>query len=254
VIASLPMYDWPSLTAAHDRFWALLRDRLRAGGIAAPDALDRETPEMEAWSSPDLLLSQACGLPLRTFLKGRVTLVGCFDHDLPDTAPGHYRSHLIARRTDPRPPGELARRFARNSGHSQSGWAAAWNYLVPQGIIPTVTSETGAHRASAELVAEGRADLAAIDSVTWRILVAELPGTAARLRLVATTPETPALPLITALGRDPAPLRAALALALADLSPADRHALGLRALVDLPLSAWLSVPVPPLPEPAAVPG
>lgn len=245
MIASLPMYDWPSLRAAHDRLWMGVRDRLRAGGIAAPERLDRETPEEIGWSSPDLLLSQTCGLPLRTFLRDCVTLVGCFDHGLPGTAPGYYRSHLVARQVDERPPDRLARRFARNSGHSQSGWAAAWEHLAPMGITPTVTAETGAHRASAELVAGGGADLAAIDAVTWRILAADHPGTAARLRIVATTAPTPALPLITAAGRDPAPLRAALALALAGLAGADRRTLGLRALVDLPAAAWLSMPVPP---------
>lgn len=254
MIASLPMYDWPSLRAAHDRLWVGVRDRLRAGGIAAPERLDRATPEETGWTSPDLLLSQTCGLPFRTFLRDRVTLVGCFDHGLPDTPPGYYRSHLIARQGDQRPLGALARRFARNSGHSQSGWAAAWEFLAPMGITPAVTAETGAHRASAELVASGGADLAAIDAVTWRILRSELPHVAACLRIVATTAPTPALPLITAAGRDPAPLRAALALALAGLTEADRRTLGLRALVDLPAEAWLSMPVPPHRDALALPG
>ena len=41
-IAALPMYDWPELRAETDRLWATLRDGLRAVGVSAPDALDRD--------------------------------------------------------------------------------------------------------------------------------------------------------------------------------------------------------------------
>lgn len=39
MIASLGMYDRPETMAANDRLWALVRDGLRARGIAAPEAL-----------------------------------------------------------------------------------------------------------------------------------------------------------------------------------------------------------------------
>lgn len=41
MIASLPMYDWDELHEPMDRFWALIRDGLRAAGIDAPAGLNR---------------------------------------------------------------------------------------------------------------------------------------------------------------------------------------------------------------------
>ena len=63
-IAALPMYDWPEARAAVDGFWAAVRDRLRARGIDAPEALSREIGLTEGWTHPRLVLGQTCGLPL----------------------------------------------------------------------------------------------------------------------------------------------------------------------------------------------
>ena len=43
MFAALPMYDRPDNREAHDRLWGAIRDGLRARGVAAPEALDRET-------------------------------------------------------------------------------------------------------------------------------------------------------------------------------------------------------------------
>lgn len=241
------MYDWPAQAPAFDRLWSRIRDRLRTGGNEAPDALDRTIPPMDGWVSPDLLLGQTCGLPLRTFLRDRVTLVGTFDFDLPDAPPGHYYSHLLARSTDHRPLAQLASRLAISQPESQSGWAAAWETLTERGIFADPVVQSGAHRASAEAVADGSADLAAIDAVTWRLLAADLPDLAAALRIVDTTRPTPGLPLITAKGRDPVPLRDAIAMSLAEIDAKDRRTLGITRLVVLPLSSYLAIPIPPDP-------
>ncbi|NJS37916.1 MAG: hypothetical protein HC783_01730 [Rhodobacteraceae bacterium] len=101
-IASLGMYDFGPAMAANDRLWAGLRGRLRAVGVAAPDALTRgEGAFWPAWEAPNLLLSQTCGYPFRARLVGRVTYVGTPDYGVEGCAPGQYRSVFVVRRDDP---------------------------------------------------------------------------------------------------------------------------------------------------------
>ena len=64
------------------------------------------------------------------------------------------------------------------------------------------------------------------------------------LRVVARTEATPALPWITAITRDPAPIRAALGAALAALSPDDRDTLGISGLMEIDPGAYLALPIP----------
>lgn len=246
--AALAMYDRPETRGATDRFWGLIRDRLRAAGLSAPDALDRDSAYHAPWTAPDLLLAQTCGLPYRSRLHGQVTLVGTPDYALEGCPPGHYRSALVARAGDARDLAALAAGvLAINDAGSQSGWAAPAAHAAARGLAFAAVAVTGAHAASARAVAEGRADLAALDAVTWRLIGRHDPALAARLRVVEMTDPTPGLPLITAKGRDPAPLFAAVAGAIAALAPADRDALGLAGIVAIPAAAYLALPLPPDP-------
>lgn len=250
LIACLPMYDWPHLAAAHDSLWALIRDRLAAEGIDAPQTLDREIGLWDAWESPDLLLAQTCGLPYRTRLHGRVSLIGTPDYGLPETQAGYYRSVLVTRRGEASEvSGYRDRVLACNGYDSQSGWAAPQNHAADLGFQFTDTRKTGAHRASAGAVAEGQADIAAIDAVTWRIMKTAMPEITGALQVIGVTAATPALPLVTARDRDPAPVASAVAWAIASLPPGHRAALGLRGLIRLPAQAYLAVPTPPPPAP-----
>jgi len=243
VIAALPMYDRPEIAAATDRLWAAIAARLRARGIAAPERLTRGGDPWALWQSPDLLLAQTCGLPFRARLAGRVRLVGTPDYGLPGCPPGHYRSVIVARGPDlPARP-----RLAYNEALSQSGWAAALDWAAGAGLRLGARVPTGAHAASLAAVARGAADLAALDAVTWRLLVRHDPA-AAGVQVLARTRPTPGLPLITAAERDLAPLRAAVASAIAALSPPDRRATGLVGLVRIDADAYLALPIPPDPQ------
>ncbi len=248
MIGSLAMYDWPEVRAEHDRLWNLIREALVDEGIAAPRRLTREASLWAVWESPDLLLGQACGMPYRTRLHGRTELVATPDYALPGAAPGHYYSVLVARADE---SGEVTdfidRTLAFNGQDSQSGWAAPQNQMAALGLRFTHTRHTGAHRESARAVAAGRADIAAIDAVSWRLLEAHHPEISRRLRVLSHTDPTPGLPLITAKGRDPAPLARAVASAIAALGAAERAALGLAGLAQVPAAAYLAVatPLPP---------
>ena len=249
MIASLGMYDFGPVMAVNDRLWALIRDRLRADGIDAPDALTRgEGAYWQAWQSPDLVMSQTCGYPFRARLQGKVSYVGTPDFGVEGCAPGYYRSVLVARADDQR--GTVAdfdgARFAYNEALSQSGWAAPQTHAAKLGIRLPPALQTGGHRLSAEAVATGRADIAALDAVTYRLLATHTPEMSA-LKVVGLTDPTPGLPYITALGRDPDPIHAATRDAIAALTAEDRDILGLRGLVRIPVESYLAVPNPPSP-------
>lgn len=249
MIASLGMYDFGAAVAANDRLWALVRDGLRAAGVAAPDALTRgEGAYWPAWQAPDLVLSQTCGYPFRARLQGRVAYVGTPDYGVEGCAPGQYRSVFVARVDDPRQAltDFDGAGFAYNEALSQSGWAAPQVHAARLGLRLPPVVETGGHRRSAHAVAEGRADIAALDAVTWALMQGE--DVVAKLRVVGVTDPTPGLPFITALGGPVAEIHDALAGAIADLSADDRAALHLRGIVRIPEAAYLAVPNPPAPQ------
>ncbi len=243
-LASLPMYDWDELRGPTDRLWALIRDGLRAGGIDAPTDLHRGS-QWNDWLNPGLILSQTCGFPYRTALHGKVKLVGTPDFGLPEAPPGYYYSQLVVRADA---PGDWAAfldgTLAINGYDSQSGWAAPQNHAAGVNRRFERIKVTGAHVASAAAVADGLADIAAIDAVTWRLITAYRPAIAQRLRAVTRTEPTPGLPLITAPGNDSQAIAAAVDAAMAALSAADRAELGLRGLTRIPAEAYLAVPTP----------
>ena len=83
--------------------------------------------------------------------------------------------------------------------------------------------------ASARLVAQGGADIAALDAMSWR-LIQHLDQEVSPLRVVHQTEPTPGLPLITAQDRDPAPFRRALDAAAAAYAQGENR-LGIRGFV-----------------------
>lgn len=241
MIASLPMYDRPETRADNDALWQGVRRRLGQG----PERLDRETGLWEMWRSPDLLLSQTCGLPFSLELHNSVQLVASPDFALEGCPPGHYHSVIVARRDDPRPAAELLQaRPVINERCSQSGHSALLAYAgkVTSGLARPAIS--GGHRASARMVAEGAADIAAIDANSWR-MIARWDGFAASLHVLDRTAPTPAMPYITAQGRNAGALRAALAGAIEALSPEARDRLGLYGIAARDASDYLAVPRPP---------
>lgn len=244
MIASLPMYDRPEVQDANDRFW----QEIAKGLGHAPDALTRGGDLWDQWLSPDLVVSQTCGYPYRARLHGKVTLVGTPDYGLDGCGPGQYRSVFVARRNETRSdPAEFAdARFAFNEPMSQSGWAAPATWAEARGFTFTNVLQTGGHGLSAKAVAEGRADLAALDALSWK-MIAQYDDFAQNLCVIATTDPTPVLPYITSLSRDPAPIRDAIAAAIEAITPNDRKVLSLKGLVFVPAETYLAVPTPKAP-------
>ncbi|MBE0452333.1 MAG: PhnD/SsuA/transferrin family substrate-binding protein [Roseovarius sp.] len=241
MIASLPMYDRPETAAANDRLWQGVRARLGQG----PAQLARGGDPWAHWQSPDLILSQTCGLPYRARLHDRLSLVATPVYDLPDCPEGFYYSVFVVRAGDLRaaPHDFAGAALACNEPLSQSGWAAPQAHAAAQGFAFGRILMTGAHRLSGQAVAEGRADIAAIDALTWALMQRH-DAIARDLRVIGRTAPGPGLPYVTARHRDPEPIRAALAGALAALSAADRATLGLRGIVYLSPETYRALPIP----------
>jgi ABC-type phosphate/phosphonate transport system substrate-binding protein len=249
------MYDFGPLTAANDRLWALIRDNLRARGLPAPEALTRgEGAYWPAWNAPDLTLSQTCGYPFRARLHARVTYVGTPDYGVEGCPPGFYRSVFVVRADDPRHALQDfdGAPFAYNEDLSQSGWAAPQTHAAKLGISLPPVLKTGGHRLSAIAVAEGRADIAALDAVTHALLQDVEPAIA-RLRVIGLTDPTPGLPYIAGPDANADATFAAIQDAIDVLSQDDRTTLRLKGITRIPTSAYLAVPNPPAPGQLAAP-
>ncbi|KAF0675788.1 PhnD/SsuA/transferrin family substrate-binding protein [Profundibacterium mesophilum] len=242
MIAALPMYDREQTAAAHDAFWEALREELRAGGVAAPERLSRGGDLWSAWQSPDLLLGQVCSLPYRMRLHGHVMLLGTADYGLPDAPAGHYYSYFVVRAGEDRAlAAHAGRRFACNEWISHSGWVAAQMGAELAGCAFTAAYETGSHWQSAHDVAEGAADIAAIDAISWRIIEEHAPQVSARLQILGRTPASPGQAFICAPRMDAAGMRAALGRVIASGAGAP---LGIGGLVDIAAPAYCELPIP----------
>jgi len=248
MIASLPMYARPELREAHDTFWELLRDALRSSGISAPEVLDHEINVWDAWESPKLCFSQTCNFPYRAKLHSKVTLIGAANYGLEDAAPGYYYSVFVVRRSDAlKAPEDFAdARFVFNEALSQSGWAAPQLWAEKRGFSFRPHIKSGAHIASARAVADHKADIAALDAVSWRLL-RKLEDFTKDLSVIGRTDHTPALSFITRSGEDPEPYRVAFTKSLLELPNIHKTALGLCGIVAIPEAEYLALPTPEAP-------
>jgi ABC-type phosphate/phosphonate transport system substrate-binding protein len=224
VIAALPMYDWPEVREATDAFWAGLARALRAAGVRdVPDRLSRGDPAGHL-SDPDLLFGQTCGLPLVRHHVNRLRVVATPCYAVPGCTGPRYSSLILVRADLPfhRPEelrGEVA---ACSEPDSLSGHLALRLVFAAHshgGRFFARTLRTGSHAAAMAAVREGRADVCAVDCVSFALAARHRPGLIAGLRAIATSPPAPALPWVTSAGRAPdevARLRAGLMAVLAD--------------------------------------
>ena len=194
---ALPMYDihHPNTQALS----AKLAQRLQA---------DVEWPKdlLKHWRASDLLLSQTCGYPLMTQLP-EVQLVGAFTLSAPGCDGARYRSWLVARAEDEdRALADFrGRRAVANSLDSHSGYNALRYLIAPlaqDGRFFSATTLSGSHRQSLADLRAGKADIAAIDCVTWALLRRHAAQELAGLAIIGETPLCPAPPLITAAQTD----------------------------------------------------
>jgi ABC-type phosphate/phosphonate transport system substrate-binding protein len=239
------MYNLAEMRAAHAAFWDAIAARLRARGVAeVPDALDFDRRPVPDAIGPEVLFTQTCGYPLGTIYRGQFALLGVPDYDegvdvppadeAPALAGPVHRALFVVRADDAarRLDDLRGRVFACNSVHSNSGMNLPRRTLAPlAGGRPFFARviATGGHPASMAAVRDGRADAAAIDSLTFAFHADHRPAAVAGLRVLAATVPSPAIPFVTSAATD-APTREALRDALREVSDAPAHAALRRAL------------------------
>jgi ABC-type phosphate/phosphonate transport system substrate-binding protein len=231
-VAFLPMYAVRGAREHGDTLWRCFRDSLRGCGIEAPEQVSTITPRIDGWLHPDLILGQTCGLPYITRLCDRVELIGTPDYGVEDCAPGFYHSTLVISAADKRRQLSefFGATFALNGRDSQSGYGAMMRAAAPfarEGRFFGRAIHSRSHDASMRLVARGHADIAAIDSVTWRIS-RQFDSVTEGLRSIGMTEPTPGLPFIAAKSRWDGRLLDAVRTGVAGLPEATRQAFGLR--------------------------
>ena len=242
--AMISMYEMPERAAARAAWWTGLARHWRAAGLRdIPERADMPEDIYELWLAPDLFFAQTCGFPLTHRLKDRVTLVATPCYAADGCVGSTYCSMIVARRdSDVRSLDDVAGKVAAINGYdSQSGWNALRHSLIGEGA-PARIVETGGHRRSAAAVREGRADVAAIDCVTYAQLQAVAPQEVAPLRVIARSASAPGLPYVTR--PDIAPgdlqkLRDGLRAAIADPALVEaRSALLIAGIEIVPLQAY----------------
>jgi ABC-type phosphate/phosphonate transport system substrate-binding protein len=206
LIASLPMYNLPEMAGDNAAFWSALVEELRREGVMdTPDQLRSDSPPVPDRIGSDVVFTQTCGYPLQTIYQGQFQLLGVPTYDAPGCGEATHRAFILVR--DGSRFGRLedlrGRTFALNSRHSNSGMnlprvmfarIAGGKHLFSRVI------ETGSHVASMQLVASGAADAASIDCLTYAFLGDRRPQAVAGLRVLAETPDSPAIPFVTAAG------------------------------------------------------
>ena len=207
-LASLPMYDLPEARRATDAWWAgLARGLGRAGVPEVPARLERRRGLDAVWRDPDLLFSQTCGYPLTHDLAGVVRPVATPVYRVEGCRGAAYSSFFVVREDEPAHDlsGTRGRRVTVNERRSQSGYNCLRRALAPLAEARPFFAEvltSGTHEGSLAALREGRADLAAVDCVTYGLLARYQPQAVQGLRVLGRSAPAPGLPYVTRGGAD----------------------------------------------------
>ena len=198
---ALPMYNVsPGLQEGYETLLAVLIDDADVQAtLAHPAALGETLADF--WRRPDLLVSQTCGYPYATQLRGQVQLLATPAYDFPGCEGSDYSSVIVTGARSGIASLEQARGrvAAINDAHSNSGMNALRHAVAPfakEGEFFNGITWSGSHAASLQLVASGAADIAAIDCVTFGYIAQEYPERLQGISVIDYSASAPGLPLI----------------------------------------------------------
>jgi len=235
------MYSFPGLESDHAIFWSQIRSYLVADGIFVPNELRLCEFDLTSVHAKRIFFAQVCGLPFGKYLADRVNLVGTPDFGVAGCKPGHYCSAIVVRIDDAR---TRIREFdsavlAYNETDSLSGYVTPLALAAKHAIDFRHHVRTGSHQRAAQVVAAREADLAAIDAVSMRqMILTECEPAFRQLRVVEFTETRPGPPYVASLSVDRNQMFRAVRSAILQLPAFTRFRLGIRDLVDIPISAY----------------
>jgi ABC-type phosphate/phosphonate transport system substrate-binding protein len=246
--ASLPMYNLPEMRAVNARFWEALRGLLLEAGLRdLPGSLTFDRSPVPESIGPEVLFSQTCGYPLETIFAGQAIRLGTPCYAVPGCdGPTHCGLFIVPAGSPARDLADLRGSvFLFNNRHSNSGMN------LPRRALAEIADgrpffakviETGSHPGNLDRIARVEADATAVDNVTYAFWSHHRPEVAGRVRVLASTPPSPAIPFVTSVATPPETVQI-LRQALRDLVHDVRHeavraGLLLTGIVDLPDTAY----------------
>ena len=198
------MYDFPEVHTSTMQIVDALAMALSAIGLEAHTEVPNASVHADLirhWSSDGMLLSQSCGLPFVEELHASVNIVGTpLWTDVSDDL-GRYSTVIVVRKSLDVTSIDQAHdlRPVVSNTQSLSGWcslgvalANAANYSAS--ATPYVQS--GGHATSLQMLEDGDADIASIDSATYRLLSRHRPALVENVRVIGYGPSVPATPII----------------------------------------------------------
>lgn len=198
---AFPMYVLPEMQADMRSLWVLLRSKLAAAGVEnLPHEPRFDDPLAQGSLPADMLMLQYCGFPYVTEWREAMQPLACLHYDAPHCEGKTHRSVIVVRADDDAKTIKDLRgkRAAINGYDSNTGMNLLRHAVADVAQDGTFFGEvivTGAHVDSLRAVAEGRADVAAIDCVTFAFIGDYQPALTAAVRVLAVTAPSPALPL-----------------------------------------------------------
>ena len=204
-VASFPWYFFRPIAREYDVFWDHLRDAIAKRNVfdldEIPTGLESAYDFRAHWANPDLFLSQCCGYHIATRVRN-LKVVAAPVFTLTGVPPGMYRSVIVKRRG--RPGRELAdfrgMTIAYNEDQSYSGYTALL-CAIPEPLLRTGffgrNQRTESHFASIEAIIKGKADVAAIDEVSYQIITEHFPELGTETEVVKATESAMAPPYVT---------------------------------------------------------
>ncbi len=197
MIANARMY---AVTPAVAALWKQLFEGVARKSGAALDIVDHPPPKpiADLWQRSDKAAVFMCGLPF-SLAEPRPALVAA---PVPEHGKATYWTDLVVAADSPfrRIEDTLGKRIAFTTTESQSGFAAPLHFLMGMArdeplydevVAPAITP-VGAVLA----VAEGRAEVAPLDSYALALMRRYAPDLAARVRTIASTKRTAIPPLV----------------------------------------------------------
>ena len=204
--ASFPMYELPQTRAPLDVLWKHVARRLRQAGVAGVPAVLRHGEECRRlWADPDLLLSQSCGADVVNRYAGKLVPVATPRYNAPGCQGCYYSSVVLVAGDSTATRAEHLRGSVCvvNSLESHSGANALRALVAPEsrkGRFFSRVRTSGSHAGSIAALVQRRADVAAIDCVTYALLDRYRPSCLAGTRRLCYTARAPGIPFVTRAG------------------------------------------------------
>ena len=197
------MYDFPEVRESTQALLTALVDALQSCG----EDVHAETPDgsvheelMNMWRSNHTLLSQSCGLPFVEDLREYVDVIGTFLWTDVSDEQGRYQTMIVVREAlNVSNVAELGGlQPVVSNTQSLSGWCSlgvAIAEVTNDASFVRPFVQSGGHARSLQMLQDGEADFASIDSATFRLLNRHRPTLTNGLRVVGRGPVVPATPV-----------------------------------------------------------